>query len=1356
MSMKLFTGLQDFLGLYDPTVSPSTTNSSTSHIASLFGTAANNRHTQQQQHRKRSPSLLNKQELGDERISRCSHSRSVHFPENEDQLVSGYHEAPTNSFHLKQCHETSLIAESYSNACKLAKVAPNPSVEHQIACFHQIVGVRQECLSLKGQRLSQAHMECLEEIFRRVQFDTLDFEYTFIDDDAAVSLAEMLEFYDSTVKLNLSFNKQINIRGWQALFRAIKNCQSLQLLNLRYTSLSDRAIPVLARTLRTQPTLTTLHLENVSLSGKNLLLLVCALKTNTVLRELYLGENNLQPADGAHLYQMIVGNSSIEMLDLRNNQLQDGGLRHICDALRNKETLEKSALSALVLWNNRLTSGSMDALANALLENSKLETLNIGSNNLSVEGIMALKPALLANSSLQRLGLQATNLDCQCAIVLAECLADNKIMVRVDLRDNAQVGSAGLLALHLAMKMNTSITLLNLDNSCAKSSSAKVKEYHEQFKLYFDEIKSFCERNKQLALQKLSVQSSTSEVTSDSESSDSGQADDQDDKQEAAAETKDREDGTKVEGDDACEMRQVVPVVTRQKNFDSPSHRKKHIWKFTRSSSLTCTELVEDINERILQMSRSCSTLDSAVEEQPSLPSPQKALVALPAPSQPKGLAEVGKSPSLPSLALLASATDSTATIKKQNQRFAVSLSSHSASNPDLRRPVSPRFKVMPVTVSSSQTLVKSTSLSMASNEAVVEKGIASSSLSESIPSKTLEMNAASENSNNTYERSTSKFVDVSSEVMDNDGNSAALSKVEKKDGNVGPDLSAASAISKASSRAYPSSADMGSNSAPSPIPSLAASSDSLNIIETEKSKSEIICSSKVAETGRKPLDRHPHNDETVRAFEKSTQSCTKSAQFVEEVCDGEPCSRMLIEGHCEGGYSTGATSNFCSQSSDNRCSSSSLSENSKSSMCPDVINGDKWRVADVANLSDSCDGDLSRVVLPTTADVGTISAPKYSTLDNVEVLVKNLSGTTKKSSLHAECSVAYREPLLESGQPIATIDMQVSTSKSESSGRDHPNDCDTDDFVFVVSSREVTPEKLPAGCNIEVIPQEDRSQFTSSANDEDPSGKIEAVMCTDDVEFSEKCAGEYMTERSGGMNRDESAAIKTLEVDSWQKTVICDDERTSDTTTCADITQKFLDNDCLGKVACGNKKLDVVSDSPPEVRQAQCVVLVARTTNANSRNGEPDVFVNVENDEDPQGVLCRYPSTTHPMRDALCLNVKASDEEVVRKVVKDLVNFTAFEMGDEDGFQYSGLRSPPPSHLTSPMKRRVDSFSPPRNPSAEASDCRNGESDEEVVHSIMRALVRDVLLKEKEVLSISLRKKRERLNRELHSHKLP
>ncbi|VDO41952.1 unnamed protein product [Onchocerca flexuosa] len=291
---------------------------------------------------------------------------------------------------------------------------------------------------------------------------------------SAVCLGEMLEFYDSAVKLNLSFNKQINLRGWQAICKAVRDAPSLQYLNLRYTSLSDRAVPILARVLRSSSSLTILHLENVSLSGRNLILVGCALKGNTILRELYLGENNLQPADGAHIYQIIITSVSIQLLDLRNNQLQDGGLRHICDALRHRDTAKNSVLSALVLWNNRLTSNGMEALAQALKENNKLETLNIGNNSLQLEGIIKLKPALQQNCSLQRLGLQATNLDCQSAIVLAECLADNEVMIRLDLRDNPHIGSAGLLALHLAMKMNTSLTVLNLDTSVAQSSSSKV------------------------------------------------------------------------------------------------------------------------------------------------------------------------------------------------------------------------------------------------------------------------------------------------------------------------------------------------------------------------------------------------------------------------------------------------------------------------------------------------------------------------------------------------------------------------------------------------------------------------------------------------------------------------------------------------------------------------------------------------------------------------------------------------------------------------------------------------------------------------------------------------------------------
>ncbi|EFO21735.2 leucine Rich Repeat family protein, variant [Loa loa] len=544
------------------------------------------------------------------------------------------------------------------------------------------MGVRQECLSLKGHRLSSTDVECLEEIFNKVQFDMLDFEYTFLDDDSAVCLGEMLEFYDSAVKLNLSFNKQINLRGWQAICKAVRDAPSMQYLNLRYTSLSDRAVPVLARALRSQSSLTVLHLENVSLSGRNLILIGCALKGNTILRELYLGENNLQPADGAHIYQIIITSVSIQLLDLRNNQLQDGGLRHICDALRHRDTAKNSALSALVLWNNRLTNSGMEALAQALMENTKLETLNIGNNSLLLEGIVKLKPALQQNCSLQRLGLQATNLDCQSAIVLAECLADNKVMIRLDLRDNPHIGSAGLLALHLAMKMNTSLTVLNLDISVAQSSSLKVKEYQEQFEVYYDEIKMFCERNKEIALKKLSVLTTTEDGTV---------ATDVTHNEEYAEVKKDKkkEDEEKEQKAEIVKNRQIDNLEVAQRKVTTKSNNA--VWLLGRSSSLTCTETIDDISERVAQMTHHSLALIEQIPDSVTTIKKQSNE------SHPVLFtkSELSKCPSLPSITSGDHPeTEVSPPVKKISRRFTVSTSSLNETNPrDVARAKS-RFKV--------------------------------------------------------------------------------------------------------------------------------------------------------------------------------------------------------------------------------------------------------------------------------------------------------------------------------------------------------------------------------------------------------------------------------------------------------------------------------------------------------------------------------------------------------------------------------------------------------------------------------------------------------------------------------------
>ncbi|CAL2044606.1 unnamed protein product [Caenorhabditis brenneri] len=637
MSMKFLTGLQDLLGLYETGTAASSPASPIPPTSpSMFAVPP-----QQQSHssatsvRKKACQDANSSQdspENDARIRQCSHARTVSFPADID-LITGYHDAPSALFYTFNNHQRTIdpkeILTCYREACHRRQCVPSVGVEKQIGYFHKSPETRQELLSLKGERVSHAQMEALEEIFKRVQFTTIDFEYTFLDDESAISLGEMIEYYDSCVRLNLSFNKQIDMRGWTAMFKSIRNAVSLQMLNLRYTNLNDRSIPALCKLARAQPSasLTCLHLENTQMSGKNLLVLICALKYNTGLRELYLGDNGLQPTDGSHIYQLITSNTSLQLLDLRNNNIGDPGVRHICDGLKNRESIQKSSLSAMVLWNNNVSGASMDSLAEALTENTKIETLNIGNNNLGIEGIARLKPSLVSNSHLHRLGLQNTGINCEGAIILAECIADNTALLRVDIRDNP-IALAGLLALHSAMKMNTSITLLNIDAACVKLSSEKVREYQDEFERYFREIQTYCDRNKDDVLKKLTVtfddEEGDSEGTEKKEN-ESGNEDTENENGEEETDAESSETNTSTDPNDSTKENDQSRGSSRTESNNNEkrplmasastskiSQRERH-QRFVRSSSLTCAETVHDIHDRLKEMSGSTHSLDAAI-----------------------------------------------------------------------------------------------------------------------------------------------------------------------------------------------------------------------------------------------------------------------------------------------------------------------------------------------------------------------------------------------------------------------------------------------------------------------------------------------------------------------------------------------------------------------------------------------------------------------------------------------------------------------------------------------------------------------------------------------------------------------
>ncbi|NWI26718.1 PPR37 phosphatase, partial [Sula dactylatra] len=419
-------------------------------------------------------------------------AKRVTFPSDED-IVSGAVE-PKDPWRHAQNVTVDEIMTAYKQACQKLNCKQIPKLLKQIQEFKDLVP-RIDCLDLKGEKLDYKACEALEEIFKRVQFKIVDLEQTSLDEDGASALFDMIEYYESATHLNISFNKHIGTRGWQAAAHMMRKTNCLQYLDARNTPLLDHSAPFVARALRISSSLVVLHLENASLSGRPLMLLATALKMNMNLRELYLADNKLNGLqDSAQLGNLLKFNCYIQILDLRNNHILDSGLAYICEGLKE----QRKGLVTLVLWNNQLTHTGMAYLGMTLPHTQSLETLNLGHNPIGNEGVRNLKNGLIGNRSVLRLGLASTKLTCEGAVAVAEFIAESPRLLRLDLREN-EIKTGGLMALSLALKVNHSLLRLDLDREPKKES---VKSFIETQKALLAEIQNGCKRNFILAKEK--------------------------------------------------------------------------------------------------------------------------------------------------------------------------------------------------------------------------------------------------------------------------------------------------------------------------------------------------------------------------------------------------------------------------------------------------------------------------------------------------------------------------------------------------------------------------------------------------------------------------------------------------------------------------------------------------------------------------------------------------------------------------------------------------------------------------------------------------------------------------------------
>ncbi|XP_032244214.1 protein phosphatase 1 regulatory subunit 37 [Phoca vitulina] len=436
-------------------------------------------------------------------------AKRVTFPSDED-IVSGAVE-PKDPWRHAQNVTVDEVIGAYKQACQKLNCRQIPKLLRQLQEFTDL-GHRIDCLDLKGEKLDYKTCEALEEVFKRLQFRVVDLEQTNLDEDGASALFDMIEYYESATHLNISFNKHIGTRGWQAAAHMMRKTSCLQYLDARNTPLLDHSAPFVARALRIRSSLAVLHLENASLSGRPLMLLATALKMNVNLRELYLADNKLNGLqDSAQLGNLLKFNSSLQILDLRNNHVLDSGLAYICEGLKE----QKKGLETLVLWNNQLTHTGMAFLGMTLPHTHSLETLNLGHNPIGNEGVRNLKNGLISNRSVLRLGLTSTKLTCEGAVAVAEFIAESPRLLRLDLREN-EIKTGGLMALSLALKVNHSLLRLDLDREPKKEA---VKSFIETQKALLAEIQNGCKQNFMLAReqdekeQRLQLSASMPEIT---------------------------------------------------------------------------------------------------------------------------------------------------------------------------------------------------------------------------------------------------------------------------------------------------------------------------------------------------------------------------------------------------------------------------------------------------------------------------------------------------------------------------------------------------------------------------------------------------------------------------------------------------------------------------------------------------------------------------------------------------------------------------------------------------------------------------------------------------------------------------
>ncbi|KAI7876183.1 RNI-like protein [Lichtheimia hyalospora FSU 10163] len=408
---------------------------------------------------------------------------------------------------LKENHCREL-PKYYEWACRLREEQPLDRFMDVLrsCCFSQLTTV-----DLSNQTIDSRQMGPIADILMMEcgSLELLDLSNCGLEDMSLRVLLHSLLINDRLPELRLSHNT-IESDGFKYIAIFISQSKAITTLDLSWCAVDRRAVRYLSRGIELAQSLQDLYMDHCSLKPNAIEILATGVRQSKSLRHLSLRHNRLssQKATDAWIATMLdrpvldddeirdmqqrriwPSRCGLQRLDLTGNYLQGGLATMLGEALSMNHTL-----SHLVLNDCQISDNECAILADALLHNHNLRILDLADNPITLrsdQGILSMKTALAKNHFLHELNLAGTGLDSSAAITLAECLPENSTLSRLDLTRNPHIDMAGVLALSISIKMNHTLTFLDINIPAGD---------HELAQLQHD-IVSACTENMQRAFE---------------------------------------------------------------------------------------------------------------------------------------------------------------------------------------------------------------------------------------------------------------------------------------------------------------------------------------------------------------------------------------------------------------------------------------------------------------------------------------------------------------------------------------------------------------------------------------------------------------------------------------------------------------------------------------------------------------------------------------------------------------------------------------------------------------------------------------------------------------------------------------